>query len=689
MDDVEAFRAELLARVHARASADSNFHHSSFAQIAADLLEESEEIFDFDTCYYRGKGARNRNLAIDGYAFDDADGSLRLVIAVYSGEPEATVLTKTEARSSFSALVAFVEDAIKGLVEQATDESSPEHGLALDIRARSANLSRYRCYLVTDHVLSEKVKDWPEGEIAGLPVDFHIWDCSRFLRAHQSRSGRDELVVDFGEVAEGGLPCLPACVNAGSYEAYLCVIPGTVLADIYELYGSRLLEGNVRSFLSTTVSVNRGIQQTLHKEPRMFFAFNNGISATASSIEIRNSDRGPRITAATNFQIVNGGQTTASLAYARRKETADLTSVFVQMKLSVVGEEDAGTLIPFISRYSNSQNKISDADFFSNHEFHRAIEKVSRRLRAPAKGGSQIESFWFYERARGQYAVEIGRLTGTRKRQFELETPREQIITKTDLAKVENSWRCLPHEVSRGAQKNFLRFAESISKEWEQDPTRFHDEFFRCEVAKTIIFRTLEKQVPKEPWYNGGYRANIVTYSIAKLADMIAGEAKGRRLDFDIVWKKQAVPQGLVDQLSLIAAAAYDVLITPEAGIQNVTEWAKKELAWKRLKARHVEWLPSVNDLLIEPDVVANRNRTARANAKVDSAVDALKEVLAYGPTKWEQLRTNAVAARAVTDDEERLLRVATNPKWLASDQQAKKLMRLKQKLIDEGIKAD
>lgn len=686
MDDVEIFRADLIAQVHARASADSNFHHSAFTQVVAEALEESEEIYDFAPCYYRGKGSRNRNLAIDGYAFDDADGSLRLVVAVFSGEPEATVVTKTEARASFSALVAFVEDAIKGVVEQATDESSPEHGLACDIRARSASLSRYRCYLVTDQVLSEKVKDWPEGEIAGLPVDFHIWDCSRFQRARLSRSGRDELVVDFSEFAGGGLPCLPACVDAESYEAYLCVIPGTVLADIYDSYGSRLLEGNVRSFLSTTVSVNRGIQQTLQKEPRMFFAFNNGISATASSIEIRNFDTGPRITSATNFQIVNGGQTTASLAYARRKNSTDLSSVFVQMKLSVVEEEDAGALIPFISRYSNSQNKVSDADFFSNHEFHRAIEKISRRLRAPAKGGSQIESFWFYERARGQYAVETARLTGTRKRQFELETPREQILTKTDLAKVENSWRCLPHEVSRGAQKNFLRFAEFISKEWEQDPTRFHDEFFRCAVAKMIIFRTLERLVPKEPWYNGGYRANIVTYSIAKLADMLAGEAGRRRLDFDAIWKKQAVPQVLVDQLRLIAAAAYEVLIAPEAGIQNVTEWAKKELAWKRMQARHVEWLSGMDDLLIDPDIVANRNRTARTNAKVDSAVDALTEVLAYGPQKWEQLRASAVAARAVTADEERLLRVATNSKWLASDQQAKKLVRLRQKLIDEGI---
>ena len=523
MEELEEFRSELLARVRVRASADANFTHSAFAELCGQLLEDAEEVSDFDACYYRGKGAKNRNVAVDGYAFDDVDRSVRLFVAAYSGESSAATIARTDVKPLFNALVAFVEDSVAGVIERQTEESSPEHGLAKELRSRVDSIARYRCFLVTDDLLSERVRDWPEGDIQGVPVEFHIWDAGRFFRAHQSSSGRDDLVVDFGEVVDGGLPCLPAGVDANAYEGYLCVVPGGALADIYERYGSRLLEGNVRSFLSTTVSVNKGIQATLQKEPQMFFAYNNGIAATASRIVLEQTPTGARIRTAEDFQIVNGGQTTASMAYARRKLGATLAGVFVQMKLSVLDADSAGSVVPLISRFSNSQNKVSDADFFSNHDYHRAMEKLSRRLRAPARGGSQIEPFWFYERARGQYAVELARLsTGERKR-FELEVPREQIITKTDLAKVENSWRCLPHEVSKGAQKNFLRFAECVTKSWDADSSRFHDEYFRDEVAKIIIFRALEKLVPKEPWYDGGYRAQVVTYSIAKLVDMTEG----------------------------------------------------------------------------------------------------------------------------------------------------------------------
>ena len=689
MEDLDAFRRELHARVQVRASSDQNFHHSAFAELCGELLEDAEEIFDFEPCYYRGKGSRGRNLAVDGYAFDDADNSMRLVVAVHSGEAEAKTLTRTDARLIFASLVSFVEESVKGGVEKLTEESSPEHGLARELNLRAESVSRYRCYLVTDHLLSERVRDWPEGEIAGVPVEFHIWDIGRFQRAHQSRSGRDELIVDFAEIVPDGLPCLPASVEAGIYEGYLCVIPGGALADIYERYGSRLLEGNVRSFLSTTVTVNKGIQQTLQREPRMFFAFNNGISATASRIDIDESRKGARLKSAADFQIVNGGQTTASLAYARRKGTSDLSGVFVQMKLSVVSEEQAGALIPFISRYSNSQNKVSEADFFSNHEFHRQIEKISRRLRAPAHGGSQIESFWFYERARGQYTVELNRRSPAERRRFELESPREQLITKTDLGKVENSWRRLPHEVCRGAQKNFVRFAEFISKQWDHDPETFHDEYFRSAVAKIITFRALERMIPKEAWYDGGYRAQIVAFTIAKLVDLVeghAGQSSGRKLDLEAIWKRQSLTPALTEQLKVIAAAANTVITNPDPGVRNIGEWCKKEITWRRLEAAPVKLLPKFVDELIDAEAVAGRNRVAKSNAKVDAGVDAQLEVMAFGAANWAALRTKALAARAVTPQEERLLNVAANHSWFATDRQSKDLVRLKHRLNEEGV---
>lgn len=689
MESLEEFRAELLARVRVRASASENFTVSAFAEECGQLLEDAEEISDFMLCYYHGRGSRNRNLAIDGYAFDDADGSVRLVVASFSGEGSAATITRSDVRPLFNALVAFIEDSVEGLVERQSEESSPGHGLAKELRTRAESVTRYRCFLVTDDVLSERVKDWPEGAVGDVPVEFHIWDVSRFHRAHLSRSGRDDLVVDFSEFVEGGLPSLPASVVEGDYEGYLCVVPGAALADIYDRYGSRLLEGNVRSFLSTTVSVNKGIQATLAKEPQRFFAYNNGIAATASRIQVTKGSNGFRITAAEDFQIVNGGQTTASLAHARRKSGASLSQVYVQMKLSVLDADNSGNVVPLISRFSNSQNKVSDADFFSNHDYHRLIEKLSRRLRAPAHGGSQVQTFWFYERARGQYAVELSRLSPGERKRFELEAPREQIITKTDLAKAENSWRLLPREVSRGAQKNFIRFAEFITKAWNQDQTRFHDEYFREAVAKIVIFRALEKFVPKEPWYDGGYRAQIVTYSMAKLVALTEGDGTmrtGRKVNLEQVWRRQALSPAMLEQLRLIAKAAYEVLIHPEAGIQNVTEWAKKELAWQRLSEREVPLLPEYAEECGDIEASAGRQRAARANARVDLSVDALRQVLEFGAGRWSTLRSLATAGKALTPDEDRLLRVACNPAWMPSDRQAKDLVKLKARLEADGF---
>ena len=346
--------------------------------------------------------------------------------------------------------------------------------------------------------------------------------------------------------------------------------------------------------------------------------------------------------------------------------------------------------IPFpISEILNSQNKVSEADFFSNHEFPPADREDLAPTSHPRTQRVADRVVLVLRAARGQHSVELNRRPAADRRRFELEAPRDQVIAKTDLGKVENTWRRLPHEVSRGAQKNFVRFAEFIAKQWEQDATRFHDEYFKGAVAKVIIFRTLERMVPKEPWYDGGYRAQVVAYTIAKLVDMIEGsdgQANSRRLDLDAIWKRQVASPALIDQLKLIAAAAHRLILSPDAGVQNVGEWCKKELAWKRLEAARVTLLPQLVDELIDTDSVVSRNRHARGLASVDAGLDALREVMAFGSANWGALRAKAIAARAVTPGEDKLLRVAVNPGWQPTDRQAKELVRLRARLAQDGV---
>ena len=211
--------------------------------------------------------------------------------------------------------------------------------------------------------------------------------------------------------------------------------------------------------------MNRGIAKTLADGPEKFFAYNNGIATTASAVSIRTEQGGGLLlTEATDLQIVNGAQTTASLASARREKKLPMDEVFVPMKLSVVPPGLATEMIPKVSKFANSQNPVRASDFFANHEFHRRIEEISRRLLAPSVGGSQVQTHWFYERARGQHLNEQAGLTSAQKERFLRINPRKQLIKKTDLAKVETSFDQFPDIACRGAEKSFLYFANRHRK---------------------------------------------------------------------------------------------------------------------------------------------------------------------------------------------------------------------------------
>lgn len=685
--DLDEFREFLLNEVRAWAATDRNFTHSSFVELAIGYLEEAGEVADFEPCYYRGVGARRRTLAIDGYSFDDVDGSLRLFLAHPALEEPMPTLTQTEARAQLGRLRAVAEEAIEGRLAADVDPSTPIFAFASQFDRRLRDVTRVRSYVLTTARLSVRSGDWPDDTLAGVPVESHIWDVARFHRVHTSRGGRDDLIVDFSTHVEGGLPCIEAGNPSDDYSAYLCIVPGTTLADIYDQYGSRLLEGNVRSFLTTRGRVNKGIRNTVLHEAPMFFAYNNGIAATASSITVGGARDGTRLVTATDLQIVNGGQTTASLSMARRQDKAALDGVYVPMKLSVVGPERSGEMIPLISRYANSQNKVSDADFFSNHEFHRRLEQISRRLWAPAKQGSQHETHWFYERARGQYANEMMALSAGERRRFQQLNPRDQVVTKTDLAKAENSWRRLPHVVSRGAQKNFLDFAGFVAAQWETDTSAFHEDYFRSAMGRVLMFRVAERLVSSQTWYSGGYRANVVTYAMAKLADMISTQASGRALDFGRIWQAQGLSPALLAQLESIAHAMHLVITDPPAGVQNVTEWSKREACWERAQRIEIGLHGDLATDLCAVEELRATERVARVQQRQDSGIDAQTAVVELGHDYWSSLRNWAGKRMLLAPDEDFLVRMAAGvADNFPTDRQSKRLLALKERLELEGL---
>ena len=685
--DLNDFRSDFLNEAASWASSDLNFRHSSFVEVAVTHLEDAGEVADFEACYFRGTGSRRRALAIDGYAFDEADASLRVFVAEPSFEVVAPSLTQTDASALLGRLRAFLEEALSGRLAPELEISSPAYGFTQDLLRRLPEISRIRAYLLSDSVLSSRARDWPEAEVAGIPVEFHVWDIARFHRLHESRSGRDDLAVDLSALVDGGLPCIEAGTDSDDYAAYLCVVPGRVLAEMYEEYGSRLLEANVRSFLTIKGRVNKGIRNTILHDASSFFAYNNGIAATASKVTIEDGDHGLRLVNATDLQIVNGGQTTASIASAHLNDHASLDHVFVPMKLSVITPEKSGEMIPSISRYANSQNKVNDADFFANHDYHRRLQEISRRLWAPARPGTQHETHWFYERARASYMNETAVLSPAKKRRFIEINPRNQVITKTDLAKSENAWAERPQVVSKGAQKNFLDFADRITKEWDADPDRFNEHYFRSVVCRVILFRQIGEIVSDQPWYEGGYRANVVAYTLARLARLIEDDHAKRRLDVDAIWQQQGTTPAIDAQLALIAKAMNDVITTPQRGIQNVTEWAKHGDCWERARAASVDLLPELTAELCESERLVTEARAAKTLQHMDSGIGAQATVVELGSAYWTNAWTWAQQRRLISPDEDRLMRQAAGfGHGLPTDWQSVKLLDLKKRLELEGL---
>ena len=542
--------------------------------------------------------------------------------------------------------------------------------------------------------MSGKISTLDLGQINGISIEYNIWDIQRLYRVMSTGDGHEPVEIDFLKITEKGLPCLEASdASTDDVKCLLCVIPGEILADLYDTYGSTLLEGNVRSFLSAKGNVNKNIRKTIleadGESKRMFFAYNNGISATATSVQTASEAGGTYVTSINNLQIVNGGQTTASLSNTRYKDKADLSGIYVQMKLTVIPDhEQAQILIPKISRGSNSQNKVSDADFFSNHEFNIRMQQISRRIYAPAVNGLQYETHWFFERSRGQYEQEQSKMTQAEKKKYQMQNPKDQKITKTDFAKYQNSWKEYPYFVSLGAQKNFTKFANFIVDEWDKDDVQFNEQYYRDTVAVAIIFKCIDKLVPKQDWYEKGYKANIVVYTLSYLHFMIQKQFPGYGLNTRLIWDKQAVPDQLYDELIKMIKFVFLHITDESRPITNVTEWCKKEQCWITLKAKEYVLDEKIKEVLLDRDEVKKEKSNGRKDHYIVNGIQVQAEVVSKGQEYWEEALAWGKEKKCLTEIDVSFLMAATkmNMGRIPSEKQCQRIVNIEAKLIDEGF---
>lgn len=691
--DVYDFHKDFLEEVKATAATEGEGSNAAFVNVATSYLLNSEVLSDFTPAFYTGNGKNNRKIRVDGYVLDDFDLTMNLVIADYTGDEKRDPITRTFASTMFDRLIYFIEEAIEGSLYKNIEPSTPAADLIEIMRFNKDRIRKYRLILLTDGFMSNRISEIDSREFLGIPVECQIWDIERIYRVCCSDLGRQDIEIDFTAYTDGkGIPCLEASgVNNDDYKSYLCIIPGVALADIYDYYGSQLLEGNVRSFLSTKVAVNKKIRETILRVPQNFFAFNNGISATAMDLKFRDTDQGRVIIYAKDFQIINGGQTTASLSNARYRDNADLSQIYVQMKLTEVDSnaEKASELIRNISRSSNSQNKVSDADFFSTHPFHIRMEQISRRVFAPASGGAQYETKWFYERARGQYLQSQMHMSKSEKAKFVAQNPKKQVITKTDLAKFRNSWAGLPHIVSKGAQSNFMRFAEIIDDNWTKSEIQFNEKYFKDSVALAILFKHTEWVVSHQPWFEQGYRANIVTYSIALLHRLIRLQFPDADLDLQIIWNRQQIPDIITNELVKITEFVFRTITDPKRSTINVTQWCKRDTCWDNVKNCSIKLSPDLERLLIGNEDKKAIEREAKKDQKFISDIEAQKKVIEMGADFWEKVDFFVRDKKInITADQQKALKYAMRiPVQFPSAYQSLQLISLLEEAKANGLK--
>lgn len=549
------------------------FHEQLFTEHVCGYLVDYGAIDDVEMCFFENQHGRGQCKA-NAYCVAADSLKITIVSTVYRDEFLSTVHRKDLELAVRRALRVF--EAARAGIRMSMEPALDSYSMMQRFEEVAESAVDCDIVVLTNGLAASTIEDTGLPDL-GIRITSQVWDMERLSRCAASGRSYETISIDLARTATGPIECLKMPESFADYDAYMAIIPGNLLFELYDLHGAKLLELNVRSFLQARGKVNRGIRDTIRNEPHRFLAYNNGISATAESLAVESTAGGSlQITSMEGFQVVNGGQTMASIHRARKIDQADLSDVFVQAKVTVVPADRIDDIVPHISRYANTQNRVSEADFSSNDPFHVQIERLSERIWCPGES-----SRWFYERARGQYQVARSRrgTSPARRREFDVMVPTAQKFDKTGLAKYANAWDQFPYLVGRGNQKNFVHFMSMLKergKAWMPD-----EAYYRDLIAKAIIYKRAEKIARQHKF--PGFRANAVAYTVSLLSYRTVG-----RVDLGTIWAQQQVSEAMADTMYEWMPVVLDCILG-SAGERNVTEWCKKDECWRNVQVAEVE----------------------------------------------------------------------------------------------------
>ena len=642
--DLLEYREYYLNQIKATSIEEERYSYEVFIDLISEIMISDWSLLSgIEQCYFSvSTGTRAfKSMLIHAGSLEVSTNTVNLLYADYNPDAIANI-TNTDIATHSNQMISFVENALKGYFTNA-EQSNPAVQLALDIKRNAAYIYKIHLFIISTNQLSKRVKsiDLEDVQILGkaYKVELDIIDFEKIFNVQLASAQKEDVIIDVTEFGIDGIQCIRADIGTGNYEAYLAVVPGEFLSSIYKKFGPRLLERNVRSFLQLRGGVNKGIRGTILNERQNFFSYNNGISTTAKSVTLKDiPGKGRCITSFTDLQIINGGQTTASLASVSIKDGAPLDGIYVQMKLTVILDEseEGDEFVRKTSQYANSQNKVTSADLVSNHPFYLRIEEFSRKMYAPPSKGLPYQTLRFFERSRGQYEQPKMKMSKSEHATYERINPYNQRFDKTDLAKYINSAEMLPYNVAWGREVNAVRFQVEMEKQWRSDPSVFNESYYRELIAKAIIFITIRKTILGLDWYkdNKGYLIQLVTYTFSKL--ILEAQKLGRLMNYRQIWDRQELPDFLIDDITRIAFTIRELLINPNHG--NIETYCKNKECWSAVSDIPIELTGSTIAFLVSKDDVRDEKIAARRDQKFNDGISVEVQVFQFGDQYWSRL---------------------------------------------------
>lgn len=698
---IDEYRKQFIDNLRFDADHEGTDPETQFIEKILERLEDIGELNDPMPMSLEIRGYRGRIMSFDAYAYDEADGALCLITSDFSNERDVTeTLTNSRISEIVSHMENFIDESVNGNMADYCDDSDPAIIIAREFCKRigksmiDTEILRFKFFIISDKVLSKQVKNVSKEDLLNRPVELNVWTLERFFQTFETNTSE---IIEFDTYDFGcdGIQYLKADLGDDiKYDVYMGIVPGKFLADVYLKYGSKLLQGNVRAFLSVRGKVNKGIRNTIINSPSNFFTYNNGIALVARSVGF--SLDHSKIVHFRDPQIINGGQTTASLASAiiKKEDKNGMDNLYVPMKLTVLNIENEMSeeqieqyngITRKISESANSQNAVSAADFFSNHPFHVIMEKLSKKVMAPPVNGNPYQTIWFYERSRGKWEQEQIKLTYTERKLFCEKNPKRQVVKKEKLAKCLNTIYMNPNQVCQSSAINFSRFATVIDKMYEERRDDINEEFFKKSIDSVIIFDTLDAMIGKASWYpKGGNKAQITPYTISKLMMLIP---KDKDLDWKTIWQKQTLYPALAEELIKLAYVTHKFLMDEASG-GLVRTISRTQKVWEDFKKVKYELSDQFLALLVPKEETKTEERYAKRAHKFNSEIDNSVEVFSLGAPYWMKVYNDLVNTDILSYGDLSFIKGITDyirRASLPSARQCKRLMKIIARAEDKG----